>query len=146
MVPMGAAMTGWRALKPLGASEAMTVDDVHRAAQVWRKERDLQAEVAEILELGLPNDCFWTAIPGGDGRETRAPGYRSGTPDLLFVYRGKTLFVELKRPRKGRTSDTQVAVHRLIEAAGAVVHVARAIDQVVDLIRDELQCPVRVRV
>jgi hypothetical protein len=146
MVSMGAAVSGWRAVKPLGIAQAIKADDVHRAAQVWRKERDLQAEVAEILELGLPHDCFWTAIPGGDGRETRAPGYRSGTPDLLFVYRGKILFIELKRPRKGRTSDTQAAVHRQIETAGGAVHVARAVDQVVDLIRDELQCPVIVRV
>lgn len=138
-------MSSWRALKPLGESTAATAADVHRAAQTWRKERDLQAEIAEVLELGLPPDCFWTAIPGGDGRETRAPGYRSGTPDMLFVYRGKVLFVELKRPRKGRTSDAQSVAHRLIEAAGAQVHVARALDQVVDLIRDVLQCPVRVR-
>lgn len=138
-------MSGWRGIKTLGAATAATAEDVHRAASTWRKERDLQAEIAEVLELGLPSDCFWSAIPGGDGRETRAPGYRSGTPDMLFVYRGRILFVELKRPRKGRTSDAQATVHRQIEAAGAQVHVARALDEVVDLIRDVLQCPVRVR-
>lgn len=109
------------------------------------KEIELQATIAAALEIGLPPDCFWTAIPGGDGRATRTPGYRSGTPDLLFLYRGKTLFVELKRPKGGRVSDNQTVVHPMIENAGGAVHVARDLSQVVELIKDVLQCPCRVR-
>lgn len=115
------------------------------AARAAIKESELQSSIARVLQLGLPGDCFWTAIPGGDGRATRTPGYRSGTPDLMFLYRGRVLFVELKRPKGGRTSAVQAEVHRGIEAAGGAVHVARDLAQVVDLIRDELQCPVRVR-
>jgi hypothetical protein len=138
-------MNGWRGFKPLGVSTAATADDVKRAAETFKTERALQAEIAEALALALPADCYWTAIPGGDGRETRAPGYRSGTPDLIFVYRGKILFVELKRPRGGRASDAQREAHQAIERAGGLVYMARSLDLVVSLIRDELQCPVNLR-
>jgi hypothetical protein len=138
-------MKTWRGIKPLGQGSAASAADLQRAIATGTSETELQASIAEALEFALPRDCFWTAIPGGDGRATRTPGYRSGTPDLLFIYRGLPLFIEMKRPRGGVVSAAQRDVHPLIEAAGGRVYTARALEHVVELIRDELQCPVNLR-
>jgi hypothetical protein len=124
----------------------MTRTGLGFAGRAAAKEIAVQATIARALEIGLPQDAYFTAIPGGDGRATRTPGYRAGTPDLIVIYRGRTLFLELKRPIGGRVSIQQAECHRAIERAGARIHVARDLAEVVELIRDELQCPVNLRV
>jgi len=87
-----------------------------------------RAEVVALLEWlvrsGPPVECFVTTIPGGDGRETRAPGWVAGTPDICILYRGRTIWLEMKRVRGGRLSAAQVAAHERITLAGGVVLVA----------------------
>ena len=56
-------------------------------------ERRLQSAVAGYLRAVLTAETFATAIPGGDGQMTTAPGYVSGTPDYLIVHNGKALFI-----------------------------------------------------
>lgn len=112
-------------------------------------ERQTQSTIADALSVhgALPDDCFWTAIPGGDGKVTLTPGYRPGAPDLLFVYRGKTVFIEMKREvGRIKTSDNQKLAHELIERAGAQAFVARNLADVVAILREDLKVPVRVRV
>jgi hypothetical protein len=109
-------------------------------------ERSIQASIAQAMELGLPFDCLFTAIPAGDKHAVTTPGYRNGIPDLLFQYRGKSLWVELKRPKYGVVSVAQRECHQLIERAGCLVHMARSLTEVVDLVRVELQCPLRLKV
>jgi hypothetical protein len=91
-------------------------------------ERALQSAACEYLTLALRPYGGWVgAVPGGDGKQTRAPGYVSGTPDLLCIVRGQPILIELKAP-KGRVKDHQRACHADLERAGAVVHVARSIE------------------
>jgi hypothetical protein len=123
----------------------MTKSVLAFAGAALAKEAALQSTISQALELGLPRDAYFTAIPGGDGRATRAPGYRPGTPDLFIGYRGRVLFIELKRASGGRVSAEQIACHQAIERAGFGVHVARSLDDVVSLIREELECPVNLR-
>jgi hypothetical protein len=55
-------------------------------------------------------------------------GVRAGLPDFLFVIGGRLHGLELKRERGGRVSPEQHAMHSELRAAGAVVEVARGLD------------------
>jgi hypothetical protein len=94
-----------------------------------RKERSLHRTVADFLRWSLPADAFFTTIPGGDGRATYAPGYSSGSPDILIVYGGAPLFVELKS-EKGKVAQAQRETHRRLRWSGADVLVARSAEAV----------------
>lgn len=59
----------------------------------------------------------------------RMPGQRAGVPDLLIVYAGRAVFVEVKSER-GKTTALQEHEMGRIEAAGAVVLVARSVEEV----------------
>jgi hypothetical protein len=110
------------------------------------RERQMQQTIAEALSLGLPSDCFWTAIPGGDRQATTTPGYRAGTPDWLFLYRRQLLLVEQKRQKFGVVSSDQRICHRAIEAAGGATAVAYDLRDIVEILRKDLQCPVNLRI
>lgn len=108
------------------------------------KERQLQSAVAEFLGWALPDGCYFTSIPGGDGRATRAPGWRSGTPDLMILWRGRAIFIELKAPA-GRLSDAQKDAALAITFAGGLAYSARSVEEVEELLR-ALQIPLRGKV
>jgi len=93
------------------------------------KERDLHRAVAAYLDAALPKDAYWTTIPGGDGRATRAPGYKPGCPDLLVAWNGITVLIELKTER-GRLSDAQKETFEQIFLAGLRGGVCRSVDEV----------------
>ena len=72
------------------------------------------------------------AIPNGGARSQReggtlkAEGVRAGMPDLcLPLARGgfHALYIEMKRPKGGRLSPAQVAVHEALRSAGNQVQV-----------------------
>lgn len=92
--------------------------------------------VANVLHMALPGDCFWTFINNGmkrgkaAGGKAKAMGMRAGTPDLMFVYRGKALFIEMKAG-KGKESPTQIECHGLLAMAGAPVATCRSVDEVI---------------
>lgn len=56
-------------------------------------------------------------------------GVRPGLPDFLFLIAGRLHGLELKREHGGRVSAEQVAMHGELVAAGAVVAVARGLDE-----------------
>lgn len=97
-----------------------------RGAQIKRPEQALQIAVANVLRMALPGDCFWTFINNGMGRSkveggiAKAMGQRAGVPDLLFVYRGRALFIEMKAG-KNRPDDNQIKCHGDLATAGAPV-------------------------
>ena len=107
-----------------------------RGKQIKRPEQELQIGVANMLRVSLPADCFWTFINNGMGRSkaeggiAKAMGQRAGVPDLLFVYRGRALFIEMKAG-KGKESPTQIECHGLLAMAGAPVATCRSVDEVI---------------
>ena len=111
-------------------------------------ERQSQAAICKALSYPgvLPTDCWWTAIPGGDRAATLTPGYRPGTTDLVFMWRGKTAWIELKREGGGRVSKEQKDCHELIERAGGHAYIARTLAEVVAILKEDLRMPVRLRV
>lgn len=92
-------------------------------------ERALQRAVCDYLKLALPAEAFFSAIPGGDRQMTLTPGYVAGLPDLMIVWDGYPLFIELKAP-KGRVSEAQSDVHEALLRAGADVEVCRSVADV----------------
>jgi hypothetical protein len=69
-------------------------------------------------------------------RWVRAQGgviYKWGTggqPDRVIGYKGKVYLIELKRPKGGRTSILQKAIHEEWAKAGVTVHTAKTLDEV----------------
>jgi hypothetical protein len=102
-------------------------------------EHDLQRRIVRMLNTGiLRPGVFWTAInplPGRDvvsGAQAKQLGVVAGVPDLVFVYRGYSLWVELKADKRGRLSTVQQAAHLkltgALDHAGAVVTITSTSD------------------
>ena len=109
------------------------------------KERELQKQVIDYLKWALPPLSYVTAIPGGDGRMTRAIGWVSGTPDILVLVNGKRpVLIELKAPN-GRKAIAQIASHVALRAAGCVAGFCYSIDHVEALLF-EAGIPLKTRI
>lgn len=60
---------------------------------------------------------------------------QAGVPDRLLIYKGRTLFVELKRPGEEPRALQRVVAKKLREA-GAYVYCISSKDQVDDFVED----------
>lgn len=74
------------------------------------------------------------AIPNGGHRNKataarlKAEGVRAGVPDICLPVARKcfhSMFIELKRPKTGRVSETQSEWHVKLQAAGNLVEVCQ---------------------
>ena len=98
-------------------------------------EDRLQIAVARFLDVSLPEGAVWFAVPNGGSRnpieaaKLKRMGTRPGIPDICIIWRGRSIFIELKTP-KGRTSPAQEAVMSALTMAGAVVNVCRSLEDV----------------
>jgi hypothetical protein len=113
-------------------------------------EQSLQKTIAAYLTacVGLPPDGpYWTAVNPIPAKSkaaaglSKAMGLRAGTPDLLFVWQGKAIFVELK------TSDTRLSVaqqnaHTEILLSRGTVFTVRSLDELIDVL-EKSGIPVR---
>lgn len=91
------------------------------------RESPIQKSIVNFLEVALPIDAIYFSIPN-EGRRTieqirfaKAMGLRAGMPDLGIVYRGRSYFLEVKDPLKGRLSKSQGETIPALESAGALV-------------------------
>jgi hypothetical protein len=98
-------------------------------------ERAEQAALFDWLRVAAPPGLWFGAIPGGDGRETRAPGWVAGTPDVLVVWKGRAVLIEMKRVARGRVAIAQHDCHAALCAAGALVFVAAGWEAAADFLR-----------
>lgn len=86
-------------------------------------ERQVQRAILDMAGLCFP-DVYITAIPNGAhlaGNDAarfkqmgalKGDGLKVGFPDLLCLWApGKGCSIEVKRPKKGRLSGDQIAVH-----------------------------------
>ena len=104
-----------------------------RRRQSQQLEAREQAKLKALLELWMPPGCFWTMLENRPrsamaGMFQKMRGVRSGLPDLLAVWRGMVIFIELKSPI-GTLSKPQRRVRAELVAAGAhwwLVRSARA--------------------
>jgi hypothetical protein len=97
-------------------------------------EEQLQCAVMRHLEVrGRPALLAWHTPNGGFRRRTEAArftalGVKSGIPDVLILFDGRTYGLELKIA-KGRLTDSQIAMHARLRAAGAEVATAYGLDE-----------------
>jgi VRR-NUC domain len=86
-------------------------------------ENQIQQQLTRLLESYCRPDVAWFAVPNGEWRfpktaaRLKASGVRPGAPDLVLVMDGKFYGVEVKSER-GRPSEAQAAMGRLIERSG----------------------------
>ncbi len=86
-------------------------------------EQIFQRQVADFLALALPTPGAWfTTIPAGGGGKVRGAilkgmGYKPGTPDMLVIYHGRAIWLELKTGRR-LASKVQMQCSYDLAAAG----------------------------
>lgn len=115
-------------------------------------EEALQKTVAIFLDHWLLGPALWWATPNQKGTRSTfeqqllvALGVKEGIPDIWVLFHGRLHGIELKAPpkvlkrgasrAKPRLSDAQKEMHPRLEAAGAVVTVARSLEEVERFLR-----------
>lgn len=115
-------------------------------------EHAMQATVCRLLAIEVcapgklsPQGVTWWAIDaadfGGSVPGTRiGRGLVAGCPDLFLLFRGRSYFIELKRPGTGVMSGPQQWLLPVLAAAGSCIGVARDEREVLALL-DEWKIP-----
>lgn len=107
-------------------------------------EHTLQVSMIRWFDLQYPNlrlNLF--AVPNGSARhivvakKLKAEGVRSGVSDLIFCYRGRTIFIEVKMP-KGRMQDTQKEFQENVLSHGFDYFIVRDLDQFLNIINETI--------
>lgn len=112
-----------------------------------KEEQGLQERLVQVLSMALPKECFFFAVPNGGSRNLleavalKRQGVVAGVPDLIFLWHGRFIGLELKS-QNGRLSDAQREIHPRIIEAGGRVEVARSIGEACDRLRE---CGIPVR-
>lgn len=102
--------------------------------KIAQPEYALQRTVAQFLPLALPFDAFFTAIDIGTagspraGAARKARGVKAGLPDVLIVWRGVTLWIEIKVAAS--LSPAQKTIREELRRNGHFWELARSLDDV----------------
>jgi hypothetical protein len=70
----------------------------------------------------------------GTALKLQRMGVKPGLPDFLLLIDGRLHGLELKRDRGGRVSSDQKAIHHELVAAGAIVAVAKGLDEALTIL------------
>ena len=88
------------------------------------QELIIHKAIVQHFRIRLPDDCLWLHIPNGEKRSPRtgarlkAMGVRPGAADLIIIWRGQIICMEIKAP-KGRQEPAQRDFAELAMKAGA---------------------------
>lgn len=99
------------------------------------REAEFHRSVADLLCRALPRDAVWSTISHENtsakhGAMLERKGVKPGLPDIMILYRGAFVGVELKSAR-GVPSLVQVQMGLAIEKAGGRWFIARSIDDLI---------------
>ena len=107
-------------------------------------EEALQRTTAQFLgiekNVALPEDAVWFHPPNGGARSKaeagifKAMGVKAGVPDIIVVYRGRMIAIELKAAG-GSLSPAQKDMHARLSMAGALVYTATSVEAVEGFLR-----------
>ena len=105
-------------------------------------EDKLQADAFQWFYNSFPNlRRLLYHVPNGEKRDPitanllKAKGVVPGIPDLVFHYRRRTYFIELKKPDgTGRLSEAQKKVHKILDLHGFIVWTIDSLDSFKGLI------------
>lgn len=103
-------------------------------------EHDLQKAVASYLDWALPSpEAVWFAVPNGGkrhvavGAKLKAEGVKPGVADIIVIWKGRALAIELKVGRNGQ-QHTQKAWQEAFTLAGGVYCLCKSMDAVYDFL------------
>lgn len=102
-------------------------------------EAEIQRAVIQHLSWRGAHNLWFAHYPSGGLRnrivaaQLKGAGTKPGVPDLLIVAHGRLYGLELKADR-GRLSQSQIATHAEMRAAGATIGVATGIDEALELL------------
>ncbi|MGJ0508907.1 MAG: VRR-NUC domain-containing protein [Methylocystis sp.] len=112
-------------------------------------ERQVQRLILRMIGVCFPS-VFVTAIPNGAhlaGNATarfkqigalKGDGMKVGMPDLLILWPfNQGAFIEVKRPKTGRLSEEQKAVHAVLTGLGWPVATVNSPDNAYRFLRDQ---------
>jgi hypothetical protein len=94
--------------------------------EIWNKMPETR-----LCLFHIPNGMFSNAR---EGAKFKAQGVISGVPDLVFVWAGKTRYIEVKT-ESGRLSTEQVKLHQKWNEQGVEVKVCRSSQEIIDMVR-----------
>lgn len=115
-----------------------------------RPEESLHRSIVDWLNWAVPRPPAgpaWFHPPNGGGRSKaeagifKALGTKAGVPDLVFIWRGRVIGVEIKPP-KGRLRKVQKELHEEWRSVGALVATMHSINELRDFL---IVCGVPVR-
>ena len=108
---------------------------LHLAAPV-EAEHGIQARICRVLGLEIcapgrlsPQGVTWWCVDIAD--YAGVPGTRvargivAGIPDMILIYRGRSFFIEIKRPAGTEVSGPQQWLLPVLAAAGSRIGIAR---------------------
>ncbi len=71
-------------------------------------------------------------------------GVKAGVPDILLIFRGRPVLIEIKPGKAGSLSPVQKEIHTEIVLAGGVVTVIRSLEELVNFL-EVLGIPLQAR-
>lgn len=108
------------------------------------KASEHNEQVALVAKLRR-EELFVFAIPNGGKRDVREAkrmkdeGVTAGIPDLCVIFKGASIWIELKTRKGGRVSDVQRHIHARIEDNGQTVILAKGAKDAYDQLQNILE-------
>lgn len=118
-----------------------------RADAILPTERQVQRSILAMLGQCFPA-CLVHHSPNGahlaGNNESRfkqagallGDGMKRGFPDLIVIWTGGIAFLEVKRPKLGKLSDEQKAIHEQLRERGWPVATVTSIDEAYAFLRE----------
>lgn len=102
-------------------------------------EKSIQKQVVSFLKTYYPTLFFLSIRNEGkrslrEGKEAKDMGLRSGASDLYILYKGQSLFLELKS-EKGKQSVPQKEFETLVKNNGAIYELAYCFSDAIIIIK-----------
>jgi hypothetical protein len=94
--------------------------------EIWNKMPETR-----LCLFHIPNGMFSNAR---EGAKFKAQGVISGVPDLVFVWAGKTRYIEVKT-ENGVLSKNQIELHKKWRSQGVDVNICRSSIEIINLVR-----------
>lgn len=97
--------------------------------------------VSPCIDAADALPVFALRLHSGSARGGKQQLCPTGTPDMLFVFRGgRAVFVEAKS-EKGRMRDGQTEMHRKLRSLAIPVHTCRSRAEVMAILTEEINRP-----
>lgn len=98
-----------------------------------RPEEALQRSICAFLDVSLPPGSLYFFINNAHASPRmrmvlKGLGQKPGIPDLCILYRGKSIFIELKAKYR-KPTKIQLEMHECLILAGAIVHVVKSLEE-----------------